>query len=401
MPFEQARKQIRRSFKVEVSEPTVRRSVEEAGGAYEAMQTAEVAEIEQTLPAAPKGPAKQFLSVDGAMVPLVKGEWAEARTLVIGDIQPPVLEKEELVVHTQNLTYFSRMVEATQFTHLALVETHARGVENAKLVAAVMDGAEWEQGFVDQHRPDAVRILDFPHAAEYVAAVGRAIWGEDTATTKAWIESQLHTLKHEGPALVLAELDGLQQQYAQLKLITTNLAYLTKRRDHMLYPQFTAQGLPLGSGSVECGNKVVVQARLKGAGMHWARHHVNPMLALRNIASNDRWEQAWQPIVTRLHADALDRQRQRRTQRLALAAAAVPPTPEPVVNSLPPATPLISAPTPSPAAPADTPLSSSLASTVQPAPAQQPKPPHRPPASHPWRHSPVGKAGLQPQPVKN
>ncbi len=42
-----------------------------------------------------------------------------------------------------------------------------RGVERATEVAAVQDGADWLQGFVDGHRHDAVRILDFAHAAGY------------------------------------------------------------------------------------------------------------------------------------------------------------------------------------------------------------------------------------------
>jgi hypothetical protein len=51
----------------------------------------------------------------------------------------------------------------------------------------------------------------------------------------------------------------------------------------MQYPTFQTQGWPIGSGSVESVNKLVVEARLKGAGMHWSRPQVNPMLALRNI----------------------------------------------------------------------------------------------------------------------
>ena len=39
----------------------------------------------------------------------------------------------------------------------------------AQQVCAVMDGAAWRQGLVDVQRPDAVRILDFPHAAEHLA----------------------------------------------------------------------------------------------------------------------------------------------------------------------------------------------------------------------------------------
>jgi len=33
--------------------------------------------------------------VDGAMIPLVGGEWAEVKTLTIGEIQKPVLERGE------------------------------------------------------------------------------------------------------------------------------------------------------------------------------------------------------------------------------------------------------------------------------------------------------------------
>ncbi len=46
------------------------------------------------------------------------------------------------------------------------------------------EGAEWEQGFIDLHWRDAVRILDFGHAAEYVADAGDAVYGEGTAASK-------------------------------------------------------------------------------------------------------------------------------------------------------------------------------------------------------------------------
>ncbi len=61
----------------------------------------------------------------------------------------PVLDPQrgEWVVHTHNLSYFSRLADADTFDRLALIETHRRGVENAGQVAAVLDGAEWLQGF--------------------------------------------------------------------------------------------------------------------------------------------------------------------------------------------------------------------------------------------------------------
>ncbi len=200
MPFEKAREMMRRMRGVEVSEATVRRHVEENGAAYVAVQEAEVERIEQELPEAPAGPEKQLLSVDGAMVPLVGGEGAEVKTLVVGVIGEPVSEGGEQKVHAQELSYFSRLMEAEAFTQQALVETHRRGVEKAGKVIAVTDGAEWEQGFIDYHRSDAVRILDFPHAAEYVGKIGAGIWGEGTAETQDWLDQQLSASSTKGQA---------------------------------------------------------------------------------------------------------------------------------------------------------------------------------------------------------
>lgn len=53
---------------------------------------------------------------------------------------------------------------------------------------------------------------------------------------------------------------------------------LEKREARMQYPHYQAAGWPIGSGIVESGNTVVMQARLKGAGLHWAPAHVNPLL---------------------------------------------------------------------------------------------------------------------------
>ena len=71
--------------------------------------------------------------------------------------------------------------------------------------------------------------------------------------------------------------------------VREHAGYLRKREAMMQYPEYQEQGWPIGSGMVESANKVVVEARLKGAGMHWERSHVNPMLTLRNAVCNERW----------------------------------------------------------------------------------------------------------------
>ncbi len=169
MPFEQAAADVAFFWRVELDETTVRRYTQAAGAAYVAEQADEVERLERERPAAPFGPTVQYLSADGAMVPLVGGEWAEVKTLAIGEVEVRPAEDEDGVpeAHTTNLSYFSRLADAETFTRLAYVETYRRGTESASVVCAVQDGAEWLQGLVDVLRPDAVRILDFPHEPRY------------------------------------------------------------------------------------------------------------------------------------------------------------------------------------------------------------------------------------------
>jgi hypothetical protein len=152
-------------------------------------------------------------------------------------------------------------------------------------VCAIQDGAEWIQGFVQGHRHDARRILDFAHAASYVCEIAALVRQGGGHLPAKWEEGVLHRLKHEGPARVLRHLDRLVLRYPQT---AEQVNYLSKRRELMEYPTYQHQGWPIGSGSVESSHKFVVQARLKGAGMHWKP--VNPMLALLN----ERWSESWQ-----------------------------------------------------------------------------------------------------------
>ena len=300
MPFRKASEIFEDLLGIHVSKIVCQNYTEQAGAAYEQMQGEEVDQLEKRMPPAPDGAEKMLISADGAMVPLTHGIWAEARTLVIGEVQPAQEEHGEKVVHTTKLSYFSRKVNAETFDRLALVEIQRRGIENAGQTAAVMDGAEWEQGFIEHHCPKAVRILDFPHGAEHIAAIGAYLYGENTPETHAWLQERLHKLKHCGPEDLLAEFQELKSQNADAQEIASNLAYLEKRKQQMQYPSFQAQGWPIGSGMVESGNKLVVEARLKGAGMHWAENNVNPMLAIRNILCSDRWKEDWPKIEKRL-----------------------------------------------------------------------------------------------------
>lgn len=309
LPFERAVELLSDLLGIEVSKLVAHNYCEEAGAVYVQMQEEEVRELEQHMPKAAAGGGKMQISADGAMVPLLHGVWAEVRTLVIGEVEEGQPVGGEAEAQTVNLSYFSRKVCAQDFQRLALVEVQRRGVENAQAVAAVMDGADWEQNFVDFHCPQAVRILDFPHAAEHINQVGEALFGEHTPESRDWLKERLHGLKHVGPQALLSELEGLRRTHPTSEIIASNLTYLKKRTVQLQYPAFRAQGWPIGSGIVESANKLVVEARLKGAGMHWAEQHVNAMLAIRNILCSGRWQTDWPRIEARLRQQSHQKRR--------------------------------------------------------------------------------------------
>ena len=208
IPFRPAAQLLKALLGIEVSKASSVRAAETAGEAYVKAQEQEAERLEKELPEVEKNDEKMVVSVDGVYVPLVGGEWAEVKNLAIGVVQPPVKEGDEMVVHTDQLSYFSRLMEAEQFKKAASVELYRRKVEGYSNLAAVMDGAEWEQGFVDYHCPDAVRILDFPHAAQRVSPFGQALLGEDNPATQQWAHECLHHLKYEGGSKNSARLTG-------------------------------------------------------------------------------------------------------------------------------------------------------------------------------------------------
>jgi hypothetical protein len=332
MPFERAAKELAHFTRVEISETSVRHHTEVAGDAYVAIQTTEVERLHRERPLGPTGPDVLQVSADGAMVPLKGGEWAEVKTLAVGRVEVERNRDGVAEAHARDLGYFSRLADAETFTRQAWVELQRAGMATATTVCGVMDGADWEQTFLDVHRADAIRILDFPHAVEYLTRAAQATWGQG-AVAESWLHEQAHLLKHDehGATRALLALAHLPIEQAADRVAArqareTALNYLTKRLDQIQYARFQAQGLPIGSGSVESANKLVVEARLKGSGMHWARSHVNAVVALRTIACSDRWSEAWPRIELHLRQQVRHTRTQRqRARRAALAPTCAPP----------------------------------------------------------------------------
>lgn len=61
-------------------------------------------------------------------------------------------------------------------------------------------------------------------------------------------------------------------------------------QNHINYPDYESKGYFIGSGAIESGNKVVLQKRLKQAGMRWEPETAQYLLTLRTKQESGLWE---------------------------------------------------------------------------------------------------------------
>lgn len=288
---------------ISLSKGSIQNGTNRYGQVAHQMIEEEVSRLEREAPKSQEAPDQLAITVDGAFVRLIGGEWKEVKTATFGEINEKWSQKKGKVeIKSETLSYFSQLAPAETFNRQALYEWHQRGGENASEIISVNDGARWIQGFLDYHAPQAVRILDFPHALSYMATIGKAVHGEGTATFKKWFRQMAKHLKNKPPDRTLSALKLIQRnhlEHPQIGEIEQAIRYLEKRKEMIDYPHFQQRSLPIGSGSGESAHKIVMQRRMKQAGMQWKEEHVNPMLALRTMICNRRWQLMWPRIHQR------------------------------------------------------------------------------------------------------
>ena len=308
LSYREAQEELALLWQVDISESSVRQITLRYGRVADALIEAQVKEIEATAPGATAKPHQLVMCTDGAMVQTTSGEWREVKTVSFGEFASRWDPKQaKVVVETSAISYFSRVEPAEAFSRSALLEWQRRGGDNAKKVVAVQDGAVWIQSFIDYHCPRATRVIDFAHALSYVATVGKAIYGPESVAFRQWYARQSRQLGRQPPQRTVNDLRLLQQlhpDHPEEETIELAIRYLEKRLPMIDYPHFRHHQLPIGSGIVESGHKVVMQRRMKQAGMRWAETNLNPMLALRIALCNQRWSESWRAIVTHVHQES-------------------------------------------------------------------------------------------------
>jgi Uncharacterised protein family (UPF0236) len=193
--------------------------------------------------------------------------------------------------------YVATFGPAEEVGTLSYAAACALGATEASQQVVLGDGAEWIKTQAQEHFPDAVKILDWPHLWRKMRDAIRSLQPGKRAARRAWRKEQyeiLLPLLWEGQRLLaLAHLHRLRPSQGEVPAaFESALQYLETQHDWIgNYRSWTEQGYPVGSGLVERAVAVVINTRMKKRGMRWKRANATAVVALRVQRINSAWQE--------------------------------------------------------------------------------------------------------------
>ncbi len=269
--FERARRKIKEFLLVEVSDNTIRKQTQlmgekqahiEAQWIQDSHDETWLQDRERTIGNVPD---RLYGSMDGAQVPIGE-EWRELKTLSWYRVAGVYGQEQQ---KAQEISYHTEIAPAQDFGRLLWATGVKRLADKAKELIFVCDGAAWIWKLVSHYFPDAVQIVDWYHACEYLTPIAGAVFSKEDECQK-WLQKVKDWLWYGHIKKVIRAC----QQYLHHPLaadpVQRAVTYFTNNQHRMDYAAFRKKGYWIGSGTVESACKQIATARLKIAGARWA-----------------------------------------------------------------------------------------------------------------------------------
>lgn len=194
----------------------------------------------------------------------------------------PVISERGFVATRQGLEALREQLYA---------EALRRGLGQAAGALVIGDGAVWIWRLADDRFKDARQRLDYYHAVQHLAAVGRAVFGEDQVKLKSWLKPLIRQLKNESAVKVVHQLEDILAQLpkgASAQAVERELNYFREHQHRMDYRAGQRRGEPIGSGAIESTCRQA-QCRFKRPGQYWTPQGDEALLCLETFWRNGRW----------------------------------------------------------------------------------------------------------------
>ena len=195
--------------------------------------------------------------------------------------------------------YVSYIGSADEFRkHLAACAVR-NGYGSYENTVVLGDGAPWIRTMVEEYFPDAQQILDFYHLCENVHEYARHYFMMDEQKYREWASKICAELKKSQYANVLEELKSHNMRHMGKCQVDLH-GYITNNINNIDYAAYEQKGYFIGSGAIESGNKIVLQQRLKQAGMRWNVDTAQNILTLKSKAESFLWHSDVESFVLNL-----------------------------------------------------------------------------------------------------
>lgn len=294
-PFEEASVVLKRLTLIDVSPNRCRKSTESLGQAIdEAEDVARERAWEKTeveLPLVEEEKREHlYVSADGVTVNIREDGWRELRlgAVYTTENKPMPSEPDKSVIRTKESTFFADITTVDIFAQHLYLEAHRRGVEQANKVVFIGDGAHWLWRIADEYFPNAIQILDWYHAAEYIWSVANDLHKSEPAQARKWAKKQLKRLANSNLSKTLDDLKILAPSYDSAQNAYT---YFSNHQTRMDYKRYRELGLQIGSGTIESACHHVIGSRLKGSGMRWEFNSARHIAKVRTRLRSQRWNE--------------------------------------------------------------------------------------------------------------
>lgn len=232
------------------------------------------------------------------------GERADGRMAYVGMIFNPLPDTERVFEGLpepgtpMRARYTSGLYPLAEMGPLLRRQGAQVGLDRAEVWVAITDGGAGLEDFVRLNFPrvDAV-ILDFYHAAEYLAKLAAALFPIDEVAAQEQTKEWSRLLRDEGGEVLIAVLEAWEWPSRKgLPAVRADvLGYFGNQVHRMDYPSYEANGWYIGSGAVESACKTVVGQRLKGSGMRWSEAGAHALCHVRALyrSEHSQWIDFW------------------------------------------------------------------------------------------------------------
>jgi len=161
----------------------------------------------------------------------------------------------------------------------------------------ISDGATWIRNMREELFPDAQQILDYYHLCENVNTFAKHFFGIQPSQYAKWANKICTLLKQSKWNEVL---DDLKSKKKPVLCPIDLYGYINNNISNIDYARYLDEGYFVGSGAIESGNKIILQQRLKQAGMRWNTQTAQYLLTLRTKYKSGLWTKEVEQPVLRL-----------------------------------------------------------------------------------------------------